>query len=402
MIKKANLNILIFLEYGLYALDYFEEEFLIRIKAKLIYIVYINLFVPYRLGYFIESFYPNKGGAETRAFKILSKLKNFDVNVYTINFGYENEEKINNINIQRILNAEKEKYFKNGGRNLLISFSFASKVREIIKNEDFDIYIFDQFPYFHFISSEKFLKDKVKIVQVHEILKGYYKNFIKNIALEHYERRMFSGSDMNIVTNNINKELLINGYNIPEDKIKVIPNGIDIVEGKKNGDGILFVGRNTKDKNIKAILDVARKLKDIQFTLVTEIDGIDIPNVRIKCGLDENELYNEYRKSRIFITASIREGFSIASLEAMGFGNPVVYLKNKFNIPMQDIVKDGVTAYGCSSIEEMVEKIRYIYENQGEWEKMSRNAIDIAKNYTWEKVAGDYEKFLLSLIGGKN
>jgi glycosyltransferase involved in cell wall biosynthesis len=61
-----------------------------------------------------------------------------------------------------------------------------------------------------------------------------------------------------------------------------------------------------------------------------------------------------------------------------------------------------VTGYGCSSIEEMAEKIRYIYENQDEWEKMSRNAIDIAKNYTWEKVAGDYEKFLLSLIGGKN
>ena len=354
----------------------------------------------YNLAYFIESFYPNKGGAEKRAFKILSKLKNFNVNVFTINFGYEKEEKINNINIQRIVNGKKEKYFRPDGRDLATSLRFASRVKEIIKNEVFDLYVFDQFPYFHFISSEKFLKNRIKIVQVHEILKGYYKNFIKDMALEHYEKKMFSGSNINIVTNNINKELLIKGYNIHEKRIKVIPNGIDFVEGKKDGDGILFVGRNTKDKNIKAIVDLAKRLKDFHFTLVTEINGINLQNMKIKSGLGDDDLYNEYKNSRIFITASIREGFSIASLEAMGFGTPVIYLKSKFNYPMQEIVRDGFTGYGCNSLEEMAEKIRYLYENHEEWQRLSRNAIDTAKNYTWEKIAGDYEKLLLSLIGG--
>ena len=352
----------------------------------------------YKIGYFIESFFPNIGGAETRALKILSNIKSFNVNVYTINFGYPEKEKLRNININRIINADVRSYFKNDGRNLLISYKFARNVGKILKNEDFDIYIFDQFPYIHFNFNVKHLKYKKKLVQFHEILKGYYGNGIKEKMLEILENNMFSNADYNIALSEYNANLLNKSYGIKMNKILVIPNGVDYVKKiEKKGKNIIYVGRNTKAKNLTAIFELAKILKDMQFVLVTDTND-HLDNVTVKKSLDAKALEEEYSNSCIYITTSIREGFSIASLEAMSHGLPVIYLKSPFNKSLESIVKDNYNGFGCNSINEMAEKIRYIYKNDSEWEKMSENAYKFASNFLWENIAKDYENKLLSMV----
>jgi len=351
----------------------------------------------YRLGYFIESFYPRFGGAEKRAQSLLSRLESFDVHVYTINFGAEQEQKIGKINIHRILGADKDKYFKQNGRDLITTFKYAERVKAIVKDQEFDVYVFDQFPYYHFSRSLKLIMNKPKIVQVHEILKNYYNSFVKEKMLEHYESQMFKNADMNIVTNDVNRLFLSNAYSIPDDRIAVIQNGVDMIKKPAmKGKNIVCVGRNTKDKNIAQVIELAKILKDYKFTIVSNHDHVTAENVEIKSGLSNEEIYREYENAFAFISTSRREGFSIAALEALGFGVPAVYLKTPFNKPMESIIKDGITGYGCNSIAEMADKINFLHSHDHEWDLLSQNAYELAKNYTWDQLAKQYEKLLLA------
>jgi len=362
--------------------------------------------VTYSLGYFIESFYPNIGGTEKRAMGLLSRLHNFSINVYTINFDNAGrKEDLKNITINRVMDARKDQYFTDGGRNIIKAMDYASQIKRIVKSEKFDLYIFDQFPYFHYNKSIKFLPENRVLVQMHEVLKNYYHNFLLNYILSHYESKMARNKGGVIATSEFNRERISSVYGIPRNRVEVITNGIDAcdramrIERKK----IIYVGRSTNDKRIPLIFDVARKIgDDYDFTLVTDSNKFsNVPeNVTIKVKLSDEELRKEYMSSSIFLTASYREGFSIASLEAMGFSLPVLYIRSPFNQAMEEVVRDGYNGFACSGIDEVISRIHDL-ENLKLYSDMSTNAYNFATERTWDNIARKYETHLVEKIEAK-
>jgi len=361
--------------------------------------------MPYSLAYFIESFYPNIGGSEKRAMSLLSRLHNFSVNVFTINFDNSGKnDYVNNITINRIMDSKKREYFTQGGRNIIKAMEYASRVRRVVKEQRFDLYIFDQFPYFHYSKSINYLPGDKVLVQMHEVLKNYYHNFLLNYTLSYYEGKMARNRGGVIATSNFNKRKISSEYGIPGNGIEVISNGIDFIDDSDKADRkkIIFVGRNTPDKRIPVIFEIARKMKEYDFTIVTD-DGSfsNIPeNVAVRVGLSDDDIRKEYRSSSIFLTASYREGFSIASLEAMGFSLPVLYIRSPFNMAMEEIVRDGYNGFSCTGIDDVVSKIREM-EDVRRYRELSRNAYNFAHERMWDNIARQYESYLIDKIEGK-
>jgi glycosyltransferase involved in cell wall biosynthesis len=125
---------------------------------------------------------------------------------------------------------------------------------------------------------------------------------------------------------------LVELYEIPPEKIRVIPHGVDpaFAPGDGAAEGyVLFVGAVQRRKNPRAALEAAQ---DVQLPLVVagperepslagELRG-DGADVRGYVGKDE--LARLYRGALCLVVPSHYEGFGLPVLEAMASGTPVV------------------------------------------------------------------------------
>jgi len=162
-------------------------------------------------------------------------------------------------------------------------------------------------------------------------------------------------------------------YGVPAEKVRVIPNGIDIAEFhrspepelmKRHGIDItkpivLFVGRITRQKGVSLLLDAVPHLaKGCQLVLCagapdTEEIGKEVESkvhalrenpgakvVWIPRMLSKHELIGFYSSADLFVCPSVYEPFGIINLEAMACQVPVV-ASSIGGIP--EVVVDGET-----------------------------------------------------------
>lgn len=92
---------------------------------------------------------------------------------------------------------------------------------------------------------------------------------------------------------------------------------------------IIYVGHVEKSKGIVQIVEAANKLQDIQFTLVgavrEDISYIELPtNIRMVGKVTADEVQSFLKDADVFVFPSKSEGFSIAVLEAMAMGLPII------------------------------------------------------------------------------
>jgi len=146
-------------------------------------------------------------------------------------------------------------------------------------------------------------------------------------------------------------------------------------------------------------------------------DGItrSVPNVRFADSADwtTSQLYEWFASADAMIYASRGEGFGLMPLEAGSTGLPVIcsyntgmmdYLSTENSYPIIShtfeksvdySARFGGTAYWLEpSIEEMTEKIKYVYYHRDEALEKGKVFAEMAKQMTWEKAA---EKALLQM-----
>lgn len=170
------------------------------------------------------------------------------------------------------------------------------------------------------------------------------------------------------------KRDVINLYNIPEDRVKVIYNGIDpdfytptfdkTILQKWNIDAsrpfVLFVGRITRQKGISQLIQAIPHIdKNAQIVLcagapdtqelanecqnlINEIQQTRDGVIWIQEMMPHSELRVLYSHATVFATPSLYEPFGIINLEAMSCGTPVVG-SAVGGIP--EIIIDGETGF---------------------------------------------------------
>jgi glycosyltransferase involved in cell wall biosynthesis len=174
------------------------------------------------------------------------------------------------------------------------------------------------------------------------------------------------------------RDSLIDDYQIPPEKITVVPPGIDLhkfyfldrntEDRSKKNFNILFVGADflRKGGDILASIATQPEFQDVQFNFVTKsYSGPTISNITVYDSISTNTdpMVKLLHEADIFVLPTRADSFSIASLEAMATGLPVI------TVPMggiADIVEEGETGYLIpkDDIQSLIDRIRILRDNR--------------------------------------
>jgi alpha-maltose-1-phosphate synthase len=170
------------------------------------------------------------------------------------------------------------------------------------------------------------------------------------------EREAMLDADAVIAVSNGTKQDILRVYPVPEERIHVIYNGIDLEEYQKTADTsalesygvdtslpyVLFVGRITRQKGVTHLVDAIRYLPaDTQVVLCAGAPDTPELAAEMRQKVDEARRFNPrivwiekmvskpeviqlYSHAQVFCCPSVYEPFGIINLEAMACGAPVV------------------------------------------------------------------------------
>jgi|Deesub1362A_J573_1020465.scaffolds.fasta_scaffold00599_15 glycosyltransferase involved in cell wall biosynthesis len=234
---------------------------------------------------------------------------------------------------------------------------------------------------------------------------SWMQGFYYNIMLPISARR----ADKIIAVSNDIKKHLLNQVKIPEQKIQVIHEGVDL-NFLKNSVGepphprpyILFLSTLFKYKNADKLLMAFAKLKNerkIPHSLV--IVGRDPRNEmeKLKRIVDEEKLSDYviftgavpheriaplYKNADVFVYPSSVETFGLPVLEAMACGTPVV-ASNRMSVP--EVAGDAALIVDPDNIEEMAEAIYRVITDEKLRERLIKKGYERVKQFSWEKTA---------------
>lgn len=214
------------------------------------------------------------------------------------------------------------------------------------------------------------------------------------------------------------------GFNKP---ITVISNGISLEHFKPSTSSnrtrqtyhipskkpvLLFVGRLDKEKNLDVVIKAsAAALKTCDFQLV--IAGIGATrhqleklckhlkigkNVTFTGFIPDKDLPHLYQASDIFVIAGIAELQSIATMEAMASGLPVLAANAK---ALPELVHDGQNGYlfPPKSAQILSEKIIKLVTNNSLRQKMAKESLAIIKKHDIKNTVMQFEKIYREQIG---
>ncbi|KAA5807428.1 glycogen synthase [Thermoanaerobacterium thermosaccharolyticum] len=227
------------------------------------------------------------------------------------------------------------------------------------------------------------------------------------------EKTGVEAADRIIAVSNDSKKDIMKCYNVPEDKIEVIYNGIDLNQYKKTGvnvarkkygiDGryILFVGRISRQKGIIHLIDAVKYLpQDVKVVLCasspdTEEIKIEMkekvklyPNIIwIDKMVTKEEIIELYSNAEVFVCPSIYEPFGIINLEAMACNTPVVASATG---GIKEVVVDGETGFLVEpgNPEDLAEHIKKLLDDRELAAAFGANGRKrVEEMFSWESIA---------------
>jgi glycosyltransferase involved in cell wall biosynthesis len=353
-----------------------------------------------------ELFHPHVGGTEKRLLEIGRRLvkRGHEVHVFTTQYSKElrKEEVVDGIWIHRYGysgNYVNPSHYRSLTGILRYSLGTASK---LLVNHDFDIYYFGQWPILHSILSRPF---------VHPLVQEWCEVWLKKIAsLQRLQAKM---ADHHVAVSSFTKKRMVERLGADPRKITVIPNGVDygrFSQGSrdKRWGSLVYVGRLVPHKNVDIVLESYRLVKEVAPEAELHIvgDGPLLPTIKrwasqlrdcyVHGFLPEDLMADVLKRSWLFVSASGREGYGMAALEAMAAGTPVVTVDAPDNaikdIPSGGILVVPMKAKKASLALAMSSAIRRLLSNETEWREMSESARLYASKLDWDIIAHRVEE----------
>ncbi|MGF7400566.1 glycogen synthase [Thermoanaerobacterium thermosaccharolyticum] len=227
------------------------------------------------------------------------------------------------------------------------------------------------------------------------------------------EKTGVEAADRIIAVSNDSKKDIMKCYNVPEDKIEVIYNGIDLNQYKKtdsniarkkygiDGRYILFVGRISRQKGIIHLIDAVKYLpQDVKVVLCASSPDTEeikmemeekvklYPNIIwIDKMVTKEEIIELYSNAEVFVCPSIYEPFGIINLEAMACNTPVVASATG---GIKEVVVDGETGFLVEpgNPEDLAEHIKKLLDDRELAATFGANGRKrVEEMFSWESIA---------------
>ncbi len=240
----------------------------------------------------------------------------------------------------------------------------------------------------------------LKVTTYHDVVPLKYPQWSHPKVVAVHKRRLKvveKEVDMVIAVSNATKKDLLEITKIPEERIRVVYEGVDkrfkvlskteIENFKKRfnlpENFLLAVGGVGDRRNLENIKKATKDYKLI-------ITGIDLPY------LTTDEMVLLYNSADALVYASFYEGFGLPILEAMASGTPVV-TSNVSSMP--EIAGNAAVLVDPESVEEINDGIKKALKEKEKYKKLG---IERAKEFSWEKCARETFKVYQELMNEKN
>ncbi len=208
--------------------------------------------------------------------------------------------------------------------------------------------------------------------------------------VQELERHIFSSADRVVVTAPAMKNRVTQRYNVPTERVRVIPNYVDTevfrpqARSEKSHRRLCFVGRMDEEKNPFALLEAIKGL-DVELVMV----GNGSLRGRLQAAAERNgllvsfpgnvqnaELPSILNSAALFVLPSFYEGHPKTLIEAMACGIPVVGT----DVPgIRELISHRENGFLCgTSPDEIRQAIQYMLNETKETARMVRKAREFA------------------------
>lgn len=279
-----------------------------------------------------------------------------------------------------------------------------------VRRRSFDIWVENSTPPFSTSGLQAFSRKPVVFLAMNlsgrDMTAKYHvpMHLVENLGLKFYRHAI-------AVTETMREEMLKAN---PALEVQVIPNGVDqaLIDQPpaEGGDSILFLGRiDVRHKGLDLLLDAYKTiehetevpllvagagLKHDEAFLRQRIVALNL-DARISClGKVVGKLKDQtFRRAMVYAAPSRCEGVPLAIMEAASYGLPLVI----FGIPDLRWIPDSIClrippfdikAYG--------QALLALSRDKALRERMSRAAKRWIRDFSWDSIAGQYEKCLVS------
>jgi len=286
------------------------------------------------------------------------------------------------------------------------------EIIKLSKKEKFD-FIFTIFHPFHMVSHAAISAGNKLNIPV--IVKIDDAIFTKSKGLKHLQRiieKKWNGNALQnankiLVANEGIKKIILKEYNINEEKIIIIPNGIDVEFfkniKKQKKPTLVFSGMMYDHRGIDILLNslpiVITKFPDIRVILLGEGPEIEklkkittelnlIHNVEFKGWVDRKEIPNFLSESYIGIgplklTDVTTNALPIKVLEYMASSLPILSKKGTLS---KEVLEDNKNGFLVEDSKELANKIIKLLSDEELREKMGENSFRMVQSFDWSNI----------------
>lgn len=239
-----------------------------------------------------------------------------------------------------------------------------------------------------------------------------------NTQIAELEYQGLNQADRVIAVSNYTKEMVNRYYGVPNEKITVVHNGVDMSDFSPmavrdlfpNDKIVLFVGRLTMQKGVEYLLRAAQKVLavepktifivagsgDLEYKLIMDAACMGIGQRVIFPGfLSGDKLRSCYQMADVFVMPSISEPYGIVALEAIANGTPAIISKQSgVGESLKNVMK--VDFWDTNKMSELILTVLN-YPKLAE--EMAFQARREAERMTWDQAAIKVRNVYASLLG---
>ena len=348
---------------------------------------------------------PEAGGAEVFTREVAKRWVEWghEVTLFTSEFNdCKREETLEGVRVVRA-----------GGR-----FSVYWKAKEYYKKffskERYDVVIdeINTRPFF----APKFVNNGEMVVAlIHQLAREYWfyetpfpVNQFGYHFLENRWLRVYVDVPTVTVSESTKQDLLDLGFK----RVFVVPEGLNFeplseVPEKEKYPVVVYVGRLKRAKRpdhaLKAFKIVKEKMPEAELWIIGDgyfrkaLEKMAFNGVKFFSGLDNEGRRKLVRRAWVLVNPSVREGWGLNVIEANALGTPCV----AYDVAgLRDSVKNGETGLLAKNgdIKDLAEKIATVLTDDGFRDRLSKNALENAQQFNWNKTAIQFMKVIKSTI----
>ena len=360
-------------------------------------------------------FPPISGGGVVVITDIINKFAELgnDVTVITPDLYWKGEQFNPEINSKiKIIRTETPSRTKIKVAARRCQSNIKNKSIEVGKLNQFD-FIFTIFHPFHLVP--KAAVEAAKKLDIPSIVKvddAIYEKASGIKSLQRKIEKMINGKTLRsgtkiLVSNNETKKIIIDEYNVMQEKISIVPNGVDLsmfnITKKKNPKKVVFAGAMYYHRGLDVLLEtiplVIEKIPDAKFVLLgsgTEMDKLKeivsknkLDNsVEFKGWIEREKIPANIADASIGIgplrlTDVTSRALPIKVLEYMAVSLPVIAQKG--TLP-NDVLENEKNGFFIENHLELAEKIILLLNEPKKVQNMGAHSLKLVQKFSWDQV----------------